>query len=148
VTELSRRTIIKAPGAIGAAMLPAALPAADAHDAGQAARSPSGGAAVLHMAPPSTTYVFFNAAEAAFIEAAVARLIPADEQWPGALEAGVANYRYLQCWDVPNVFSLGGSSFPHNITYNYTITIAALTLWALDAIKSKYLKSPGPMVPA
>ena len=41
---------------------------------------------------PSATYLFFNPEEAAFIEAAVARLIPADEKWPGALEAGVANY--------------------------------------------------------
>src|SRR6202048_4709587 len=56
--------------------------------------------------------------------------------------------RYLQCWDVPNVFSLGGSSFPHNITYNYTVTIGAVTYWALDAIKNKYLKSPGPLGPA
>jgi gluconate 2-dehydrogenase alpha chain len=56
--------------------------------------------------------------------------------------------RYLQCWDVPNVFSLGGSAFPQNIAYNYTITIGALTYWALDAIKTKYLKSPGPLVQA
>jgi gluconate 2-dehydrogenase gamma chain len=34
-------------------------------------------------------YAFFNAQEAAFIEAAVARLIPKDELGPGALEAGV-----------------------------------------------------------
>jgi gluconate 2-dehydrogenase gamma chain len=34
-------------------------------------------------------YVFFSAAEAAFIEPAVARLIPADDLGPGALEAGV-----------------------------------------------------------
>jgi gluconate 2-dehydrogenase alpha chain len=54
----------------------------------------------------------------------------------------------MQCWDVPNVFSLGGSAFPQNITYNYTITIGALTYWALDAIKTKYLKSPGPLVQA
>ncbi len=56
--------------------------------------------------------------------------------------------RYLQCWDVPNVFSLGASAFPQNGAYNYTITIGALTLWALDAIKTKYLKSPGPLVHA
>ena len=56
--------------------------------------------------------------------------------------------RYQQCWDVPNVFSLGASSFPQNITYNYSVTIGALTLWALDAIKNKYLKSPGPLVQA
>ena len=55
--------------------------------------------------------------------------------------------RYLQCWDVPNVFSLGGSNFPQNGTYNYTGTIGALTLLALDTIKTKYLKSPGPLVP-
>jgi gluconate 2-dehydrogenase gamma chain len=42
-------------------------------------------------APPST-YLFFNKEEAAFIEPAVARLIPADEKWGGALEAGVPNY--------------------------------------------------------
>ena len=56
--------------------------------------------------------------------------------------------RYLQCWDVSNVFSFGAAAFPQNITYNYTITVGALTYWALDAIKSKYLKSPGPLVPA
>jgi gluconate 2-dehydrogenase alpha chain len=56
--------------------------------------------------------------------------------------------RYLQCWDVPNVFSLGASSFPQNITYNYTVTIGALTYWALDTIKKQYLKSPGPLVHA
>jgi gluconate 2-dehydrogenase alpha chain len=54
--------------------------------------------------------------------------------------------RYLQCWDVPNVFSLGAAAFPQNGTYNYTITIGALTYWALDAIKNKYLKAPGPLV--
>jgi len=47
--------------------------------------------------------------------------------------------RYLQCWDVPNVFSLGGAAFPQNITYNYSLTIGALTYWALEAIKNKYL---------
>ena len=56
--------------------------------------------------------------------------------------------RYLQCWDVPNVFSIGGSAFPQNGTYNYSVTIGALTYWALDAIKNKYLKSPGPLVQA
>jgi gluconate 2-dehydrogenase alpha chain len=56
--------------------------------------------------------------------------------------------RYLQCWDVPNVFSIGGSAIPQNGAYNYTGTIGALTYWALDAIKNQYLKSPGPLVHA
>lgn len=38
------------------------------------------------------TYLFFNAAEVLFIEAACERLIPADENGPGALGAGVPNY--------------------------------------------------------
>jgi len=54
--------------------------------------------------------------------------------------------RYMQCWDVPNVFSLGASAFPHNISYNYSMTIGAATLFALEAIKSQYLKSAGPLV--
>jgi len=37
-------------------------------------------------------YAFFTAAEAVFIEAAVARLIPEDESGPGALEADVPGY--------------------------------------------------------
>src|SRR5262245_55352593 len=44
------------------------------------------------QAPPRVAYVYFNPAEAAFIEAAVARLIPKDETGAGALEAGVPNY--------------------------------------------------------
>jgi len=52
--------------------------------------------------------------------------------------------RYLQCWDVPNVFSIGASAFPQNGSYNYSVTIGALTYWALDAIKNRYLKAPGP----
>jgi gluconate 2-dehydrogenase gamma chain len=37
-------------------------------------------------------YLFFNAEDAAFIAAAVARIIPADENGPGALEAEVPAY--------------------------------------------------------
>ena len=63
----SRRRLFRAAGATGlAAALP--LPAS---------------------AQPRTSYLFFNAREAAFIEAAVARLIPKDELGPGAVEAGV-----------------------------------------------------------
>ncbi|MHB8743171.1 MAG: GMC family oxidoreductase [Sulfuricaulis sp.] len=56
--------------------------------------------------------------------------------------------RYLQCWDVSNVFVMGSSVFPQNPGYNPTGTIGALTYWAADAIKNKYLKNPGPLVQA
>jgi len=53
--------------------------------------------------------------------------------------------RYLQSWDVSNVFVMGASAFPQNAGYNPTGTVGALTYWALDAI-FKYLKSPAPLV--
>jgi len=56
--------------------------------------------------------------------------------------------RYLQSWDVPNVFVVGASNFPQNASWNPTNTIGALTYWAVDAIKNKYLKSPGALVSA
>ncbi|HKO68488.1 MAG TPA: GMC family oxidoreductase [Burkholderiaceae bacterium] len=56
--------------------------------------------------------------------------------------------RYLQCWDVPNVFVMGASVFPQNPGYNPTGTVGALTYWAVDAIKNMYLKNPGPLVQA
>jgi len=48
--------------------------------------------AALDATPSKPTYLFFNADEVLFIEAACERLIPADELGPGALGAGVPNY--------------------------------------------------------
>jgi gluconate 2-dehydrogenase alpha chain len=56
--------------------------------------------------------------------------------------------RYLQTWDVPNVFVMGASAFPQNAGYNPTGTVGALTFWALKAIREQYLKAPGPLVQA
>ena len=56
--------------------------------------------------------------------------------------------RYLQHWDVSNLFVMGASAFPQNPGYNPTGTVGALTYWAADAIKNKYLKNPGPLVQA
>jgi gluconate 2-dehydrogenase alpha chain len=53
--------------------------------------------------------------------------------------------RYLQSWDVPNVFVIGASAFPQNATYNPTGTVGALAYWAADAIVKQYLKRPGPL---
>jgi gluconate 2-dehydrogenase gamma chain len=49
-------------------------------------------AAPATQASVSTTYLFFNASEAAFIEAACERLIPVTEDGVGAVGAGVPNY--------------------------------------------------------
>jgi gluconate 2-dehydrogenase alpha chain len=56
--------------------------------------------------------------------------------------------RYLQSWDVHNVFVIGASNFPQNASYNPTDTVGALAYLAADAITKQYLKSPGPLVHA
>ena len=53
--------------------------------------------------------------------------------------------KYLQSWDVPNVFAIGASVFPQNGGYNPTGTVGALTFHALEAIKTRYLRQPGPL---
>ena len=54
--------------------------------------------------------------------------------------------KYLQSWDVPNLFVVGGSAFPQNAAQGPTATIGALACWSADAIKEHYLKRPGPMM--
>jgi gluconate 2-dehydrogenase alpha chain len=54
--------------------------------------------------------------------------------------------RYLQTWDVHNVFVMGSSVFPQNIGYNPLGLAGALTYWSAGAIRANYLKAPGPLV--
>jgi len=56
--------------------------------------------------------------------------------------------KYLQSWDVPNVFVIGASAFAHNAGMNPTGTVGALAFWASKAITEQYLKNPGALVPA
>jgi gluconate 2-dehydrogenase alpha chain len=55
--------------------------------------------------------------------------------------------RYLQSWDVPNVFVIGASAFPQNASWNPTGTLGSLTYWTIEALKNRYLKNPGRLVP-
>ena len=54
--------------------------------------------------------------------------------------------KYLQSWDVSNVFVIGGSAFPQNGANPPTGTIGALACWAADSIRELYLKRPQPLV--
>ncbi|MBF0888962.1 GMC family oxidoreductase [Gluconobacter sp. LMG 1745] len=56
--------------------------------------------------------------------------------------------RYLQSWDVSNVFVIGSNAFPQGMGYNPTGMVAALAYWAAHHIRATYLKSPGPLVKA
>ncbi len=54
--------------------------------------------------------------------------------------------KYMQVWDVPNLFVPGASAFPQNFGVNPTSTLGALTYFMIDGIRSRYLDSPGLLV--
>ncbi len=81
----SRRSFLKSIGVLGAGAAVSVVPAEAAPRPKRRAR---GGALGAH----DQAYVFFTEPEAAFVEAAVARLIPADDLGPGAKETGVAYF--------------------------------------------------------
>ncbi len=56
--------------------------------------------------------------------------------------------KYLQSWDVHNVFAVGGNAFPHNFQANPTDMIGALSLFSASKIVGEYIKNPGPLVQA
>ncbi|OXC72727.1 Gluconate 2-dehydrogenase, membrane-bound, flavoprotein [Caballeronia sordidicola] len=73
--------------------------------------------------------------------------------WAGGLIMGEhpqtsALNRYLQSWDVHNVFAIGSNAFPVGLGYNPTGVVAALAYWSAKAIRTRYLKDPGPLVDA
>jgi gluconate 2-dehydrogenase gamma chain len=84
-------------------------------------------------------YSFFSAAEAAFVDAALDRLIPADELGPGAVEAGVALFidqqlagRYGQAtdWYMQGPFEKGSKQQG----WQLALTPAGLYRAAIEAI--------------
>src|ERR1700684_2287946 len=81
--KVTRRLFVTTVGA--ATVVPATSLLSPAAPAGAAANPPTAD-------PAHPPYLFFNAAEVLFIEAACERLIPADESGAGALGAGVPNY--------------------------------------------------------
>jgi gluconate 2-dehydrogenase gamma chain len=88
MAKVTRRSFVTTVGAatvVPATALLTATTAAPA-DAATASKTPS------DAASGKPVYLFFNADEVLFIEAACERLIPADELGPGALGAGVPNY--------------------------------------------------------
>ena len=64
----------------------------------------------------------------------------------GADPATSAVNKYLQSWDVSNVFVIGASAYPQNSANSPTGTVGALACWAADSIKDRYLKRPGALV--
>ena len=76
-----------------------------------------------------------------------ARTTPAAPSW-APIRATARVNKYLQSWDCHNLFVVGANVFPHNASYNPTGPVGALAYWTADAIKNRYVKNPGPLVPA
>jgi gluconate 2-dehydrogenase alpha chain len=66
----------------------------------------------------------------------------------GASPQDSVTNKFLQSWDVPNLFLLGAGAFPQNAGYNPTGTVGALAFHAAKAIREQYLRAPGPLVQA
>ena len=88
MNKVTRRSFVTTLGA--ASVLPAASLMVGASALASSA-TPGAPAATTQIAL-SSTYLFFNASEAAFIESACERLIPATEDGVGAFGCGVPNY--------------------------------------------------------
>jgi gluconate 2-dehydrogenase gamma chain len=124
--KLSRRAFFKAAGAA------VAVTAVDA-------RAVSGAtpAAAAHPAP----YIFFKTDDANFMEAAVERLIPSDENGPGAVEAGVPSYIDKQlggAWGAGERLYRSGPWHEGSATQGYQLPFTPAELFrnALRGIKS------------
>jgi gluconate 2-dehydrogenase gamma chain len=155
MTDISRRNLIKVTGAVGVTMLPlvtepASAAAEHTHEHNrpepEAARTAASASSAEAAATPPT-YLFFNSEEAAFIEAAVARLIPKDEQWDGALEVGASQYMDKQlagAWGAGERLYRGGpwqTGVPGQ-GYQLPYTPAELFRTALGAINKSLAQTP------
>ena len=60
-------------------------------------------------------------------------------------ENSVVN-RYLQHWNMPNLFVVGASAFPQNAAQNPTLTALALTYMSSEAIIDRYFKHPEQLI--
>ena len=145
MAKLSRRTMIIG---VGGASLTTAIPAAGA--IGQE-HAPTGRAPAPMVSGPfkSNNYMFLQREEAAFIEAAVARLIPADELGAGALEAGVPSFIDKQlggAWGAGERLYRSGPWQPGTAAQGYQLpfTPAELFRTAIAAINGALAKAADP----
>ncbi len=54
--------------------------------------------------------------------------------------------RYLQSWDLHNLFVMGASAFPQNTQYNPTGVVGGLAYWSVAALRGDYLRNPRPLM--
>ena len=91
--RLTRRSFVTSVGAASVLPTSAVLGAAQGTEPAKENAANAAGTTTPDISVADRpTYLFFNAAEVLFIEAACERLMPADESGTGALGAGVPNY--------------------------------------------------------
>lgn len=123
MAELTRRALLQTGGAMGAAI----------------------GLSSFSVAQPlsgAPAYRFFTPEQAAFIEAAVDRLIPPEPEWPGAREAGVPTYIDLQLvgpYGAGDRLFLGGPIKPGTPSQGYQLGLTPAELYrtALTSLLSQ-----------
>jgi gluconate 2-dehydrogenase gamma chain len=143
--HVTRRSFVASVGA-ATVIPPAAVLLANSAEAAAAAAHHEAVASVPAQKP---VYLFFNVAEAQFIEAACERLIPADESGAGALAAGVPNYLDKQlggAWGAGERLYRSGPWLQGTASQGYQLpfTPAELFHTALRAINTD-LERRGPM---
>jgi len=155
MVQLTRRNFFSS---VGAAVVAPAAVIAPAALVAPAAAITLEGAPPTGASPPTTAlaspeekavYLFFNNAEARFIEAACERLIPADESGPGALDAGVPNYLDKQlggAWGAGERLYRSGPWQPGTASQGYQLpfTPAELFHTALRAVNQDLEKRGKP----
>src|SRR3984885_3124124 len=129
-----------------AALVPASavVQSAEADDAQRSAPAPE------HPTQPDYRPVFFTPEEWAFINAACARLIPADEHGPGAVELGVPQYIDRQMgtpWADGGIWYMQGPFFPGAPEFGYQSQLTPkqqyrMGIKAIDTLCQERLNMP------
>jgi gluconate 2-dehydrogenase gamma chain len=143
MSAISRRDLLAKVGLAGLAA--AVAPKARAEEAPHSEHQHLMGDRTQRSEPGETNYVFFNREEAQFIEAAVARLIPTDQD-PGAIEAGVPNYIDKQlagAWGAGARLYMSGPWEPTRpgLGYQLPLTPGELFHTGIKAINAELAKS-------
>ena len=146
MTTISRRNLLAKIGLAGLAT--AITPGAHAQTPANSEHDDQRLISAKIAEPAETNYSFFNREEAQFIEAAVARLIPTDEN-PGGIEAGVPNYLDKQlggAWGAGERLYLSGPWQPTRpgLGYQLPLTPGDLFHSAVKAINAELAKSGQP----
>ena len=120
-------------GAAPLASAAASAPSASPKSTAQAGRSHAGDGA-----PLSTAWRFFNAEEARTADAAVARVIPSDDDGPGAREAGVVVFLDQQlagAWGHGDHFYRKGPFLPGTPQQGYQLAFTPAEMFRLGFAK-------------